>query len=87
MQANEEDTMIVDPHDLDHEFPEYREAIVKLKAADTQFAEMVADYQRVNREVQRAEENDLPISDRAFEDLKKQRLKLKDAIYGKLSGK
>ena len=77
--------MNVDPHDLDHEFPEYREAIVELKAASSQFADMVADYHRVNREVRRAEENDLPISDRAFEDLKKQRLKLKDAIYAQLA--
>lgn len=76
--------MKVDPHDLDHEFPEYREAIQELKAANAHFADMVADYHRVNREVQRAEENDLPISDRAFEDLKKQRLKLKDAIYAHL---
>ena len=79
--------MNIDPHDLDHEFPEHREAITQLKAANPQFAEMVGDYHRVNREVQRAEENDLPISDRAFEDLKKQRLKLKDAIYAKLHGK
>ncbi len=77
--------MNVDPHDLDHEFPEHRDAIGQLKAANPQFADMVADYHRVNREVQRAEENDLPISDRAFEDLKKQRLKLKDAIYAQLA--
>ena len=76
--------MKVDPHDLDHEFPEYRETILRLKQANAQFAELVADYHRVNREVQRAEENDLPISDRAFEDLKKHRLKLKDAIYAHL---
>jgi len=77
--------MNVDPHDLDHEFPAYREAILKLKAANSQFADLVADYHRVNREVQRAEENDLPLSDRAFEDLKKHRLKLKDAIYAHLA--
>ena len=76
--------MKTDPHDLDHEFPEYRLAIAQLKAADQHFAELVGDYQRVNREVQRAEEHDLPLSDRAFEDLKKQRLKLKDTIYGQL---
>ena len=79
--------MIVDPHDLDHEFPEHRAAITQLKAVNAEFADMVAEYHRVNREVQRAEENDLPISDRAFEDLKKQRLKLKDAIYARLNGK
>lgn len=70
-----------------HEFPEHQDAIHRLKAGSPHFAGLFAEYLRVNREVQRAEEHDLPLSDVAFENLKKQRLRLKDELYAMLLAK
>ncbi len=76
--------MNVEPHDLDHEFPELHEAILRLKDENPEFARVCADYDRVDREVHMLEEQDVPVSDVAFEDLKKQRVKLKDELYAML---
>ncbi len=70
-----------------HEVPEYQDAIHRLKAGNPHFAGLFADYLRVNREVERAEDHALPLSDVAFENLKKQRLKLKDELYAMLAAK
>jgi len=79
--------MNITQHDLWHELPEYQDAIQRLRADSPHFAGLFAEYRRVKREVQRAEENDLPLSDVAFENLKKQRLKLKDELYAMLLAK
>ncbi len=79
--------MNIDQHDFYREFPEHQEAIRQLKQASPHFARLFADYRRVNREVERAEEHDVPLSDVSFEDLKKQRLKLKDELYALLFAK
>ena len=73
--------MIVDPHDLAHEFPEHAPSIEELRARDARFSRLFDDYHAVNGEVVALEERDVPIDDLSFETLKKERLRLKDAIY------
>ena len=73
--------MNIDSHDLLDEFPEYRSEILRLKAENQQFAGLFDKYHEVNAEVRNVEEHDVPISDLAFEELKKLRLKLKDELY------
>ena len=73
--------MNIDSHDLLDEFPEYRSEILRLKAENQQFAGLFYKYHEVNAEVRNVEEHDVPISDLAFEELKKLRLKLKDELY------
>ena len=77
----------IDQHDFYREFPEHQEAIQRLRRDSPHFARLFADYRRVNREVERAEEHDIPLSDVSFEDLKKQRLRLKDELYALLFAK
>jgi uncharacterized protein YdcH (DUF465 family) len=76
--------MNVDPHDLPDEFPEYRDAIPRLKAENQRFARLSEEYDKVNLEVHNVEEHDVPMSDLTFEELKKRRLKLKDELYAML---
>lgn len=76
--------MELQQHDLHHEFPEYKDAIHRLKTASHHFARLFDEYHRVNREVRRIEENQEPVTDLAIEALKKQRLKLKDELHGML---
>jgi uncharacterized protein YdcH (DUF465 family) len=71
----------VEPHDLHHDFPNYREQIERFKATDVNFASLCEEYDRIDREVCRIEEHDIPIADSVFEDMKKLRLRMKDEVY------
>jgi len=58
-----------------------RDAIDGLKAANTHFAAQFARYNRLTGKVENLEEQDMPVADFTIEDMKKQRVKLKDEIY------
>lgn len=76
--------MSIEHHDLHHEFPEFKEAIHQLKVSDKHFARLFDEYHTATREVERLEGTGVPVDDSGFEDLKKKRLKLKDALYSML---
>jgi len=69
-------------HDLSHEFPEYRERIHTLKAENAHFRRLYDEYHELDRQVHRAGTDVEPVSDEHAEELKKQRLLLKDELYG-----
>lgn len=73
--------MQVDHHDLYTEFPDMRDAIDGLKAANAHFAGLFARYNRLTGKVEDLEEHDMPVADFTLEDMKKARVKLKDEIY------
>jgi len=68
------------PHELREEFPEEVEFIEQSVKRDYEFRQLATRYDEVNRHIYRIESEDEPTSDEVLEDLKKQRLKLKDAI-------
>lgn len=73
--------MQLDPHDLHSEFPEYHEAIRVLKVSNSHFSRLFDEYHDVNRHVQRIEVSAELATDAALEELKKTRLRLKDALH------
>lgn len=73
--------MQVDHHDLHHDFPEMVDAIQALKTGNAHFAKLYASYQRLTGKVEDLEEQDMPVADFTMEDMKKQRVKLKDELY------
>ncbi len=73
--------MQVDHHDLHKEFPDMHDAIAGLKKANVHFATLFARYDRLTGKVEDLEEQDMPVGDFTIEDMKKQRVKLKDEIY------
>lgn len=73
------------PHELHEEFPEFADRIHALKASDRHFARLADEYHRLNRAVHRAETDIEPTSDEHLEEMKKQRLKLKDEIFALLN--
>lgn len=73
--------MHVEHHDLHHEFPEMTDAIHALKIGNAHFARLFASYNRLTGKVEDLEEHDMPVSDFTIEDMKKQRVKLKDELY------
>jgi uncharacterized protein YdcH (DUF465 family) len=72
-------------HDLVHELPEFREKIHQLKLVDNHFSKLFDEYHLINSEVLRLEAENIPVTDEAFEALKKQRLNLKDKLYSILA--
>ncbi len=73
--------MHVEHHDLQHEFPEMVEAITVLKGSNALFAKLHASYNRLTGKVEDLEAHDMPVADFTLEDMKKQRVKLKDDLY------
>ncbi len=68
------------PHELSEEFPGEQDVIRSLKMSNEHFYKLADAYHEINREVHRIESNIQPASDLVLEDLKKQRLSLKDQI-------
>jgi uncharacterized protein YdcH (DUF465 family) len=81
-----EDAMSNTPHDLTEEFPDRRERITELKTKDGHFARLVEEYNEVNRAIHRIETRVEPTSEDVEEELKRQRVRLKDEIYQMLEG-
>jgi uncharacterized protein YdcH (DUF465 family) len=73
--------MQVDHHDLYTDFPDMRDAIDVLRGNNAYFVRLEASYGRLTGKVENLEEHDMPVADFTLEDLKKQRVKLKDEIY------
>lgn len=73
--------MQVDHHDLYQDFPEMKDAIDVLRAGNAHFARLFATYNRLTGKVEDLEEHDMPVADFTLEDMKKQRVKLKDELY------
>ncbi len=68
------------PHELAEEFPVDASRIEKLMRTSRAFKRLATRYDEVNHNIYRIETEDEPTSDEVLEDLKKQRLKLKDEI-------
>ncbi|WP_018150545.1 YdcH family protein [Leeia oryzae] len=77
--------MHVEHHPLVSEFPELRDQIHVLKTGNAHFAKLFDEYENVDKAVCRAEDGLEALSDVALEDMKKQRLQLKDKLYGLLT--
>jgi len=73
--------MYIQPHDVEHEFPEFKEVLLEMKSQDYRLADLVEEYERLNADIVDIEENDKLFQDFEFEELKKRRLLLKDQIY------
>jgi hypothetical protein len=78
--------MYIQPHDVEHEFPEYRQTLEEMRSQDSHLAQLVKEYEELNAEIVDIEENERPFQDYEFEEKKKRRLMLKDEIYFILRG-
>lgn len=73
------------PHELAEEFPEHVEKISEMKVGNAHFAKLFDAYHDVNRAIHVAETNVKPTDDFNMEEMRKQRMALKDEIYGMLT--
>ena len=68
-------------HPLVKEFPEYTDAIHRLKMEDTRFHSLMEKYEDLDKHIFRIEDGSEASDDAYVETLKKQRLALKDEIF------
>lgn len=73
------------PHELAEEFPDHIDAMHQMKLDSAHFAKLFDAYHDVNRAIHRAETNVEPTDDANMESMRRQRMQLKDEIYGMLS--
>lgn len=73
------------PHELAEDFPGQAELIHELKMTDGEFRFLADRYHEVNRAIHRAETNVEPTEQFHEEDMRKERMRLKDRIATKLS--
>ncbi|NPU93694.1 MAG: DUF465 domain-containing protein [Gammaproteobacteria bacterium] len=74
--------MSIEKHNLVLEFPESKDAIHALKTGNQHFSRLFEQYDDVAHEVRRIETGVETTSDEYLEKKKKERLKLKDELYG-----
>ncbi|AOW77371.1 GTP-binding protein [Colwellia sp. PAMC 20917] len=73
--------MIIEKHDLHHEFPEFADEIRSLKMNDAHFARLFKKYHELDQEVHHIEQGAENTSDEYLDQQKKQRLHLKDELF------
>ena len=73
--------MFGESHDLHHEFPEYNDRIHELKMTDNHFKRLFNEYDEIVHTLMRVEQNIETPSDDVIEEMKKQRLHLKDQLF------
>jgi len=73
--------MLGEPHDLLHEFPDLEAKIGALRSSNEEFAELMTRYDDLDTRVRKLEELGTPVADETMEDLKKERLLMKDRLY------
>lgn len=74
--------MLGEKHDLIHELPEHKDKIHELKMSNKHFEKLFTKYHEVDHQVRRIEEGIETPSDDFIEELKKERLQLKDELFG-----
>lgn len=72
------------PHELHEEFPAHGARITELKTTDPEFAALADRYHTVNRAIHRAETDVAPTADDYMEEMRRDRMRLKDAIWARL---
>jgi uncharacterized protein YdcH (DUF465 family) len=78
--------MLGESHDLLHEFPELEGTIEEMRSSNEEFSRLMGEYDALDSRVRQIEELGTPVADETIEDLKKERLKLKDQLYALLRG-
>ncbi|MBV8467643.1 MAG: DUF465 domain-containing protein [Burkholderiales bacterium] len=77
--------MHIEHHPLIVEFPEQRDAIHHLKTTNHHFAKLAREYEELDKAITRVENREENVGDLELEQLKKQRLALKDALHNLLT--
>ncbi len=73
--------MTVEHHDLIHEFPEFRDLIHRLKVENHHFRRLFDEYHELTTDVEKMENEVMPVSTLEEEKAKLRRVHLKDELF------
>ena len=73
-----------DHHEIETEFPEFRQRIQELSVADANFAASVKRHNELDNEIRKLEELGQPVTDETIEKMKYERAELKDMVYSRI---
>ena len=76
--------MTITHHPLIEEFSEYKEVIHNLKLNNAHFRRLAHEYEGIDKSIVRAEQGIEIVNDDYLDNIKKERLHLKDIIYSML---
>ena len=76
--------MPISHHPLTEEFPEHKDALHALKLNNAHFRRLAHEYEGIDKSIFRAEQGIETVNDEYLENIKKERLHLKDLIYSML---
>ena len=76
--------MLHEQQSLEEELPEFTAEIKKLRAENSHFEKLYAQLEKLDNEIHRHEADIEPISDEHMEELKKNRLSIKDEMHDML---
>jgi len=77
-------TMTLEKHDLHSEFPEFNDEIHLLKINNAHFSRLFKEYHVINQEIVRIEQGIENTADSYLDQLKLERLNLKDNLFSML---
>lgn len=77
--------MLGEDHSLTKDFPDYTQTISKLNASNSTFAAKAKQYNEIDKEIRVLELQDSPIDDEAMQQLKHERMILKDWLHQQLT--
>lgn len=75
---------MLEHHPLTKEFPELHDALHQLKTSDNHYHKMMERYEEIDKKIFRIESDEELAPEVALENLKKERLQLKDCIISRL---
>lgn len=76
---------MITKHQLTEEFPEFETKINTLKTESAHFKKMFETYDELDHEIYRIESDAVPASDDVLNELRMERVRLKDEIFQFLS--
>ena len=71
-------------HEIEAEFPEFRQLIQQLSASDADFAASIKRHDELDNEIRKLEELGQPVADETIEQMKFERAEIKDAVYARI---
>ena len=71
-------------HEIEAEFPEFRQRIAAISAVDANFAASIKRHDELDNEIRKLEELGQPVADETLEKMKYERAELKDEVYARI---
>ncbi len=71
-------------HEIEAEFPEFRQLIQQISASDQSFAASIQRHDELDNEIRKLEELGQPVADETIEEMKFERAQIKDAVYARI---